>query len=144
MARYGNYLYQRNGHFCDRLRVPQPLEGVFGKSHLRESLDTADYGEARLRVLEKILALKRNFLRHRTMLDIRQIVAGSALILGDGLLTIDSAARECGLHIEEMLREVINRAVALRIEAAGCRVATYLLASCKPTTTAQYCPTTPL
>ena len=119
MARNSNYLYRRNGHFYARLRVPQALEGAYGKTDLRASLDTADYGEARLRVLEMVLFWKRGFLRLRSMLDARQTVTGSALLLGDGLITIESAARECGLRVEDMLREVINRAVDVRLEAEG-------------------------
>lgn len=119
MATYGNYLYRRNGHFYARLRIPQALEGAYGKTHLRASLNTSNYGDARIRVLETVLSWKRGFLRLRSMLDARQLVAGSALLAGDGLLTLESAARESGLRVEDMLREVINRAVALRVQASG-------------------------
>lgn len=119
MATYGNYLYRRNGHFYARLRIPQALEGAYGKTHLRETLNTSDYGDARIRVLETVLSWKRGFLRLQSMLDARQLVAGSALLAGDGLMTLESAARESGLRVEDMLREVINRAVVLRVEASG-------------------------
>lgn len=119
MSRHGDYLYRRNGHFYARLRVPQPLKGVYAKTHLRASLNTSEYGEARLRVLEVVLSWKRTFLRLQAMLNIRKTVAGSALLLGDGLISLESAARESGLPLDQMLREVVNRAVELRIEAGG-------------------------
>lgn len=46
MATYGNHLYRRNGHFYARLRIPQALEGAYGRSHLRTSPDTNDHAEA--------------------------------------------------------------------------------------------------
>lgn len=113
------HLYRRNGRFYARLRVPLLLVDAYGKSHLRASLDTADHRQARLRVLEVVLAWKRDFLRIQAMLDARQVVAGSALLLGDGLMTIESAARECGLRVDTLLKEAINQAVELRIEALG-------------------------
>jgi integrase len=119
MARHGDYLYRRTGHFYARIRVPQLLELAYGKSHLRASLHTTDYREARLRVLEMVLSWKRDFLRLCALLDARQVVAGSALLLGDGLIPLESAARECGLRVEEMLSEAVNRAAELRVEGSG-------------------------
>lgn len=113
------HLYRRNGRFYARLRVPLLLVDAYGKSHLRASLDTADHRQARLRVLEVVLGWKRDFLRVQAMLDACKVVAGSALLFGDGLMTIESAARECGLRVDSMLKEAINRAVELRIEALG-------------------------
>ena len=118
-ARMATYLYRRDGWFHARLRVPLPLVNAYGKTLLRTSLETADYRQARLRVLEVVLSWKRDFLRVQAMLDARQVVAGSALLLGDGLTTIESAARECGLRVDTILREAINRAVELRLEALG-------------------------
>jgi hypothetical protein len=57
MARYGSFLYGRSGRYYARLRIPQALQGVFGKTHLRASLFTSDYEQARLRVLETVLWL---------------------------------------------------------------------------------------
>ena len=119
MARHGDYLYRRNGNFYARLRVPEPLRAAYGRPDLRRSLATTDYSRARLLVLEAVLSWKRDFLRVQTMLDVRQVVAGSALLLGDGLMPLESAARECGLSTEDMLREAVNRGVELRLEATG-------------------------
>lgn len=119
MARHGDYLYRRNGTFYARLRVPDPLHAAYGRPELRRSLDTTDYSRARLLVLEAVLSWKRDFLRVQTMLDARQVVAGSALLQGDGLMPLDSAARECGLSVATMLRDAINRGVELRLTATG-------------------------
>lgn len=119
MARHGDYLYRRNGTFYARVRVPQPLLTVYARSDLRKSLDTTNYALARLRVLEAVLLWKRDFLRIQTMLDARQAVAGSAVLLGDGLISLDSAARECGLRLDTMIREAINRGANLRLDCSG-------------------------
>lgn len=114
-----NYLFRRDARYYARLRIPGPLQAAYGKPDLRALLETTDYGQARLRVLEVVLSWKRDFVRLQTMLDARQVVTGSALLIGDGLIPLESAARECGLRIEDMLREAINRAVELRLEATG-------------------------
>ncbi|WP_296499600.1 DUF6538 domain-containing protein [Rhodoferax sp.] len=93
MARHGDYLYRRGGIFYARVRVPEPLRGMYAQSDLRKSLNTANYSEARLRVLEAVLHWKRDFLRAQTMLDARQVVIGSPLLLGEGLISLGSAAR---------------------------------------------------
>jgi integrase len=114
-----NFLYRRGARYYGRVRVPRPLRAAYGKSDLRVSLETTDYCEARLRVLEAVLAWRRDFKRIKAMLDARQVVAGSALLLGDGLIPLESAARECGLSVDAMLREATNRAVELRLQALG-------------------------
>lgn len=114
-----NFLYRRGAQYHARLRVPRLLQAVYGKPDLRTSLQTSDPGEARLRVLEVVLAWRRDFVRLKVMLDARQVAAGSALLLGDGLIPLESAARECGLPLQDMLRETINRAVELRLQALG-------------------------
>lgn len=114
-----NFLYRRGARYYARLRIPRPLRAVYGKSDLRVSLETNDYGEARLRVLEAVLAWRRDFQRIKAMLDARQVVAGSALLLGDGLIPLASAARECGLSVDAMLTEALNRALELRLQALG-------------------------
>lgn len=119
MGRHGDYLYRRNGRFYARLRIPQTLHDFYDRSDLRASLDTPDYGEARLRVLERVLSWKRDFQRIQKMLDARQLVAGSPILLGAGLIQIDSAARECGLSVGDMLAEARNRRLELRIAATG-------------------------
>lgn len=119
MARHGDYLYRRNGNFYARIRVPQSLRAAYAQPDLRKSLDTTNYAEARFRVLEAVLSWKRDFLRIQAMLDACQVVAGSALLQGDGMMALDSAARECGLSPSTMLREAINRGVELRLEASG-------------------------
>ncbi len=119
MARHGDYLFRRNGRFYARLRIPRHLHAVYGKLDLRVSLDTADYSTARLRVLEVVLGWKRTFARMTGMLDPIRLVAGSPLLKGDGLITLESAARELGLHVIDMLTEARNRAHELRIEATG-------------------------
>lgn len=86
------YLHRRKGWFHAQLRVPLPLVCANGKTLLRISLETTDHRKARLRVLEVVLAWKRDFLLMQAMLDAGKVVAGSALILGDSLMTIESAA----------------------------------------------------
>jgi hypothetical protein len=119
MARHGDYLFRRNGRFYARLRIPRLLQAVYGKPDLRVSLDTVDYPTARLRVLEVVLGWKRTFARMTAMLDPRQLVAGSPLLAGDGLIPIESAAREMGLSVANVLTEARNRALELRIEASA-------------------------
>jgi integrase len=119
MARYGSFLYRRNGRYYARLRVPAPLRGVLGKTHLRASLDTTDYHVARLRVHETILAWKRQFSVHVDLMNPLQVVAGSALLHGAGQLTLESAARECGLTLDELVQEVKNHRVKVRVLAQG-------------------------
>lgn len=53
------------------------------------------------------------------MLDVRQVVTGSPLLRGDGLISMESAARACGLQTEVLLREALNRAIELRCTATG-------------------------
>ncbi len=119
MGRHGDYLYRRNGRFYARLRIPQTLHAFYDRSDLRVSLDTPDYGEARCRVLETVLAWKRDFQRIQKMLDAHQLVTGSPLLLGDGLISMSSATKECGLSINDMLTEARNRRLELRIAATG-------------------------
>lgn len=115
-----NYLSRRGGRFFARLRIPGSLQAAYGgKLDLRASFDTADPREARQRVLESVLRQKRDFARLQAMLDARQLVAGSALLLRDGLLSLESAARECRLSVATMLKQARNRAVELRVDATG-------------------------
>lgn len=53
------------------------------------------------------------------MLDARQVIAGSALLLGGGLITLDSAAREAGIPTQDLLQEARNRGMELRVRASG-------------------------
>jgi integrase len=119
MARYGSFLYRRNGIYYARLRVPRDLQVAFGKTHLRASLDTADYSLARIRVHETVLRWKRAFEALKNTVDAHVVVAGSPLLFGPGSLTIDSAARESGLTDAELVREAFNRRVELRLLAKG-------------------------
>jgi integrase len=114
-----NFLYRRGAQYYARLRIPRPLRATYGKPDLRASLQTTNRGEAQLRVLEAVLAWRRDFVRLKAMLDARQVVMGSPLLLGDGLIPLASAARECGLSVDAMLREAINRAIELRLDALG-------------------------
>jgi integrase len=118
MARYGTFLYRRNGRYYARLRVPAALQMVVGKTELRVSLWTADYELARLRVHEAVLSWKRSFSRTGAMNPL-QVYAGSPLLQGPGQLTLDSAARECGLTVPEMLQEIRNRRLDVRVAARG-------------------------
>jgi integrase len=121
-SQVANHLYRRNGRYYARMRIPQSLQAAYGgRPDLRASLNTTDYSQARQRVLEVALQWTRSFARLRAMLDARQIVTGSAMLVGDGLLSLESAARECGLAVSELLREALNRRVELRIEAAAWR-----------------------
>ena len=96
-----NYLYRRDGRYYARLRIPDGLRVAYGgKPDLRSSLDTNDYSQARHRVLETVLGWKRSFIRLQAVLNVRQVATGSALLLGDGLITIGSAARECGIDVD--------------------------------------------
>lgn len=115
----GNYLYRRNGRFYARLRVPDSLRIFYGRSDLRMSLGTSDHKDAKFRILETVLAWKRDFYRIQEMLDIRQVVTGSPLLHGEGLITIQNAARACGLESLDLLREALNRALELRCIATG-------------------------
>lgn len=108
MATYGSYLYRRNGRFYARLRIPKPFQAAYGKTHLRLSLDTSEIYQARVRVHEVVLRWQREFLRLRAMLDVQRLVAGSPLILGDGLITIDSASRETGIPVQDLLLEALR------------------------------------
>jgi len=119
MARHGDYLFRRNGWFYARLRVPHSLRKTYGESDLRVSLGTNEYSAARMRVLEVVLRWKREFARAHAMLDAERLVAGSPLLKGDGLIALERAAREAGLSIENMLAEVRNRPIELRIDAGG-------------------------
>jgi integrase len=119
MAHHGSFLYRRNGRFYARLRVPQNLQALYLKSDLRVSLNTSDYSAACLRVLETVLSWKRAFVRLQAMLDARQVVTGSPLLLIAGLMPIADAAHACGLTIDTMLREAIKRGAEMRLEASG-------------------------
>lgn len=117
MARYGSFLYRRNGIYYARLRVPRDLQVAFGKTHLRASLGTTNSSLAPFRVHETVLRWKRVFDAIKRTVDPQVVVAGSPLLLGPGSLTIDSAARESGLTDAELVREALNRHVELRASA---------------------------
>lgn len=119
MARHGDYLYRRNGRFYARLRVPRQLQAVYGRPDLRTSLDTTDYATARHRVLEVVLGWKRTFVRMTALLDPQRLQAGSPLLTGDGLIPLESAAREMGLSVSDVLTEARNRGLELRADALG-------------------------
>ena len=69
MARYGSFLYRRNGRYYARFRVPLRLQVIFGRSRRRASLHAADFDQARLRVLDTVLGWKRSFVAISKMLD---------------------------------------------------------------------------
>lgn len=119
MAKYGSFMYRRNGRFYARLRIPKQFQAAYVKTHLRVSLDTSDIAVARLRVHEVVLRWKREFTRLSAMLDVQRLVAGTPLILGDGLITIDSASRETGIPAQYMLSEALRTGVTLRLAARG-------------------------
>ncbi|HEV7833143.1 MAG TPA: hypothetical protein VGP09_07170, partial [Caballeronia sp.] len=54
------------------------------------------------------------------MLDIENTLAGSPLLLGDGFVSVETAAREIGLPTNDLLTELDARTNHLIMIAGGC------------------------
>jgi hypothetical protein len=114
-----SFTYRRNGRYYARLRIPKQYQAVYARTHLRQSLGTTDANVARIRVHEVLLRWRRDFERVKVMLDLDRLSTGSPLLLGDGLVTLGSAARESGIAVADMVTEALNRQLELRVECQG-------------------------
>jgi hypothetical protein len=119
MAKYGSFMYRRNGRYYARLRIPSQYQAVYGRTHLRKSLDTSDLAVARVRLHEVVLRWRREFERLKTMLDADRVLAGSPLLVGDGLISVGSASRESGIPVADIVQEAINRRFLVYVQAEG-------------------------
>lgn len=114
-----SFIYRRNGRYYARLRIPKQYQAVYGRTHHRKSLGTADIAVARIRVHEVVLRWRREFDRLKTMLDVARVAVGSPLLLGEGLITIGSASRESGIAVRDLVQEVLGRKGDILVPARG-------------------------
>ena len=109
-------LYRRpSGVYAVRIVVPKRLRDLVGRGEIHASTGLRDWNAA------KIAALKIQLhWRERLMsLDVDKLTAGSPLLLGDGVIPIQEAARATGLPIASLLGEMLNARAPLFVQAQG-------------------------
>jgi len=109
--------YRRSsGVYVVRSVVPPDLrEHLAGKRELHISTGTRNFGEAKIRAAEIRAELGRKFIALRRLgnMDLRQVMLGSPVLAGGGLLALVEAASVSGFTPEELLRKASAKLLRL-------------------------------
>jgi integrase len=109
-------LYRRpSGIYVVRLAVPQRLRDCVGKREIHVSTHSTVYSTAKLTALRVQLLWRERF-RDLDM-DLDKLTAGSPLLLGEGIIAINDAARLIGMSPSQLLGEMLNNRVPVAIHA---------------------------
>lgn len=114
------YFYRRSsGRYYARIRVPEVLLPHFRTQELRRSLNTTDRALACHLALAAALQWKAEFARLSGDMDLRQLSAGSPLLLSDGYVSLADAAPQMGLSVPELFAELKSCQAGLSVHADG-------------------------
>jgi hypothetical protein len=116
-------LYRRpSGVYAVRIVVPKRLREFVGRGEIHTSTGLRDWNAAKLAALKIQLHWREQLMA----LDLEKLAAGSPLLLGEGLIPIDEAARAIGLTPGSLLGEMRNDRTEVYVQAqawAGWQVA---------------------
>jgi integrase len=115
----GSCMYRRSsGIYVVRLAVPKRLRAELGRTEIHVSTELRELPAARIAALRILLGLRQKFMD----LDVLQLVQGSPLLDGEGLISIDTAIKLSGLSravLCNLLRESDARVYATPASLSG-------------------------
>jgi integrase len=115
----GSCMYRRSsGIYVVRLAVPKRLRAELGRTEIHVSTELRELPVARIAALRILLGLRQKFMD----LDVLQLVQGSPLLDGEGLISIDTATKLSGLSravLCNLLRESGARVYATPASLSG-------------------------
>lgn len=107
-------LYRRpSGVYAVRIVVPQRLRDLVGRGEIHTTTGLRDWNAAKLASLKIQLHWRGQLMA----LDLERLSAGSPLLLGEGLIPIDEAARAIGLTAGSLLGEMRNGRIPIFVQA---------------------------
>jgi hypothetical protein len=107
-------LYRRpSGIYAVRIVVPKRLREVAGRNEIHTSTGLRDSNAAKLAALKIQLHWREQLMA----LDLERLSAGSPLLLGEGLIPIDEAARAIGLTPGSLFGEMHNDRAEVYVQA---------------------------
>lgn len=107
-------LYRRpSGVYAVRIVVPKRLRELVGRGEIHASTGLRDWNAAKLAALKIQLHWRERLMT----LDVEQLITGSPLLLGDGVIPIQEAARATGLSVGSLLGEMLNAQVPICVQA---------------------------
>lgn len=109
-------LYRRSsGIYAVRLVVPSRLRPALGRGEIHVSTGLRDWNAAKLAALKIQMYWRERFMA----LDVEKLATGSALLHGEGLISVCEAARTIGLSERGLLGELLNDRAQLYTQAQG-------------------------
>lgn len=107
-------LYRRpSGVYAVRIVVPKRLRDLVGRGEIHTSTGLRDWNAAKLAALKIQLHWREQLMA----LDLEKLSAGSPLLLGEGLIPIEEAARAIGLTPGSLLGEMRNDRTPIYVQA---------------------------
>lgn len=107
-------LYRRpSGVYAVRIVVPKRLRDLVGRGEIHTTTGLRDWNAAKLAALKIQLHWREQLMA----LDLEKLSAGSPLLLGEGLIPIEEAARAIGLTPGSLLGEMRNDRTPIYVQA---------------------------
>lgn len=107
-------LYRRpSGVYAVRIVVPKRLRDLVGRGEIHTTTGLRDWNAAKLASLKIQLHWREQLMA----LDLEKLSAGSPLLLGEGLIPIEEAARAIGLTAGSLLGEMRNGRIPIFVQA---------------------------